>query len=221
MRKVMQIFGDKDAIVQRAERVCPDAFFRIEGSDLDYTLDFEEVTQAESEALYEEFADDCYGDGELSMAGTLVALLEDSGVNIATAESCTGGLIAAEIVGVPGASEVFYEGLVTYNNNAKMDRLGVSPETLMSFGAVSEETAIEMANGLLDSNVAIGVSTTGIAGPQGGTNEKPVGLVYIAVVSENKTEVYKNVFGGSRNTVRRKARNAAMFYAIQHIKNYY
>ena len=103
-------------------------------------------------------------------------------LKIATAESCTGGLIAACLTEISGASDVFDRGFVTYSNDAKQDMLGVKAETLQNFGAVSKETALEMASGARSlSGTAIAIAVTGIAGPGGGSAEKPVGLVHIAV----------------------------------------
>lgn len=221
MRKIIQLCCEKNEIAKRLSLCFPRLEYRIEGGDLDYAVIFDDIDEEDARAVDECFAEEIYGDGEMSLAETLVELLDMGGLNLATAESCTGGMVASAIVDVSGASGVFYEGLVTYSNNAKIDRLGVSIDTLFDYGAVSAETAIEMANGLLKGNVSIGVSLTGIAGPQGGTYEKPVGLVYIAVVSERHTDIYKNIFSGDRNGVRRKAKNMALFYAVQHIKNYF
>ncbi|MFR1833034.1 MAG: competence/damage-inducible protein A, partial [Lachnospiraceae bacterium] len=116
-----------------------------------------------------------------TLEGTVVRLLEKYGLTVCTAESCTGGRLAGRIVNVPGASEVFKEGFVTYSNKAKRKRLDVGKATLKKYGAVSEQTAKEMAAGgafAADADACIAV--TGIAGPDGGSEEKPVGLVYIA-----------------------------------------
>ena len=108
--------------------------------------------------------------------------LLEQGLTISCAESCTGGLFAAGLTDIAGISAVFDRGIVTYSNRAKVEELGVKPETLEAFGAVSEETAREMAVGVRRvSGTDIGISVTGIAGPGGGTEEKPVGLVYIAL----------------------------------------
>ena len=114
------------------------------------------------------------------MEEELVEILTKKQYKITTAESCTGGLVAATIVNVSGASEVFQAGFVTYANEAKEKELGVKSETLQTYGAVSEKTAKEMAIGCAaHAKAQVGISTTGIAGPGGGTAEKPVGLVYI------------------------------------------
>ena len=134
----------------------------------------------------------------------LIKKLIDNKITVSTCESCTGGLLAAEFVNVPGASEVFTEGIVTYSNEAKM-RLGVKAETLKEHGAVSEETALEMANAIRKrAGTTLGISTTGVAGPGGGTPEKPVGLVYTAIVSDKEQNVYKLLLRGDRTAVRRQ-----------------
>lgn len=132
----------------------------------------------------------------------LIKKLSDNKITVSTCESCTGGLLAAEFVKVSGASDVFMEGAVTYSNDAKM-RLGVKEETLKVHGAVSEETALQMANCIKErSGTTLGISTTGIAGPGGGTPEKPVGLVYVAIASDKKQKVYKLQLSGDRTAVR-------------------
>lgn len=132
------------------------------------------------------------------------ALLE-KGLKVATAESCTGGMIAAKITAVPGASACFDCGVVTYSNEQKSKLLGVKRETLERFGAVSRETALEMCKGakiLAGSDIA--VSVTGIAGPGGGTPEKPVGTVWIGLCGENVHDAFKFLFKGDRNQIRQQ-----------------
>jgi len=219
MKKTLQLFCEREEIDNRLAEYLPGIAYALEGGFLEYTLCFSDVSQSESEDIDSLFEDEAYNNDDMRLAEMLVALAEECGTRLSTAESCTGGMVASSLVGIPGCSEVFYEGLVTYANGAKMDRLGVDPDTLSVFGAVSAETAVEMANGLLTFGADLGISTTGIAGPSGGTREKPVGLVYIAVVSERKSDVYSNVYAGDRYAIRRKSANAAMFYAIQHLKN--
>lgn len=129
--------------------------------------------------------------------------LAKSGRRLATAESCSGGLIAHRITNVPGSSGYFLGGVVTYSNEAKADLLGVSIDDLDRFGAVSETVARQMAQGVrgrFDADWGVGV--TGIAGPSGGTEEKPVGLVYIAVAGVRETHVLCNHFSGSRESIK-------------------
>ena len=148
----------------------------------------------------------------------LVAALRAAAASVSTAESCTGGLVAARITSVSGASEAFKYGAVTYCNEAKNKILGVKKETLDSFGAVSAETAAEMAAGVRKiMNAEIGVSVTGLAGPNGGEG-KPVGLVYVAVNSDNYSEVTENHFSGDRISVRNQAADKALELALRAAK---
>jgi len=142
----------------------------------------------------------------MKQAETLVELLKARSMTCATAESCTGGGVGATITSVPGASEVFLGGVVSYANEAKTGVLGVREETLAAHGAVSSECAAEMADGarrLLRSDFA--VSVTGIAGPGGGSAEKPVGLVWFGVSSADGTRTEKAIFDGDRESVRLQA----------------
>lgn len=153
------------------------------------------------------------------MEEELVEILTKKQYKITTAESCTGGLVAATIVNVSGASEVFQAGFVTYANEAKEKELGVKSETLQTYGAVSEKTAKEMAIGCAaHAKAQVGISTTGIAGPGGGTAEKPVGLVYIGCAVRSNVYVEKNVFSGDRQQVRRQAVDRAIGFALECIK---
>lgn len=116
-----------------------------------------------------------------ALAEALLAEARAKGVKIATAESCTGGLVAAALTEIPGSSDVFERGFVTYSNEAKMEALGVVEDTLDKFGAVSAPTAVAMAEGAIaNSRAHVSVAITGVAGPGGGTAKKPVGLVYFA-----------------------------------------
>jgi nicotinamide-nucleotide amidase len=131
-------------------------------------------------------------------------LLKTTGKTLATAESCTGGWIAQTITDVPGSSAWFDRGFVTYSNAAKVQMLGVNPQTLEQYGAVSAETATEMVNGALaHSDADIAVAVTGIAGPDGGTSDKPVGTVFIAWANRNGlVRVEKKRFSGNRRQIR-------------------
>jgi len=133
----------------------------------------------------------------------LIEILKKNNLTISTAESCTGGLIAKTFTDIPGVSATFMGSAVTYSNQAKTNILGVSAETLDKFGAVSAEVAHEMAEGARKIfNSDVGISTTGIAGPTGGTDEKPVGLVYTGISTPEKTEIFKEVFHGNRADIR-------------------
>ena len=139
------------------------------------------------------------------MIKKVIDKLIEKNITIATAESCTGGLVAKMITDFPGVSDIFAEGYVTYSNEAKMKNLGVNPDTLHKYGAVSSYTAEEMAEGVRRiSGAMVGGSATGIAGPGGGSKEKPVGLVYIAVSTESSCKVRELHHKGSRKQVRKK-----------------
>ena len=145
------------------------------------------------------------------VAEAVVRKLKEAGMTVTTVESCTGGLLSATLVDVSGASDVFYQGVVTYANEAKVRRVGVKEATLQAHGAVSEETAREMAEGgAKAANADAALAVTGIAGPGGGTKEKPVGLVYIGCYVNGKTIVKKNLFTGNRREVREQAVETAL-----------
>ena len=134
-------------------------------------------------------------DGYSTLVQQIFQKLNEIKSMIATAESCTGGLISAAITNENGSSTYFDRGFVTYSNQAKMEMLGVKKKTLQQFGAVSKETATEMAQGALQNSKAdISVSVTGVAGPTGGTDEKPVGLVYIASLYNDNMICRKYLF---------------------------
>ena len=133
------------------------------------------------------------------------------GYTISCAESCTGGLLTSTLTDVPGSSAYVMGSVVSYSNDVKSRILHVAEETLAAHGAVSPETAREMAEGVRDlMQTDVGVGITGIAGPGGGSPEKPVGLVYIAVSAPEKTSVEKNVFSGVRAEIKRAAVNKAL-----------
>jgi nicotinamide-nucleotide amidase len=147
----------------------------------------------------------------LDEAAALLAALQASGLTVATAESCTGGLIAAALTAIPGSSATVLAGFVTYSNGAKTRMLGVPEAMLASHGAVSEPVARQMAEGALAASGAdIAISCTGIAGPGGGTATKPVGLVFIGCARRGgETRVARRVFPGDRTAVRAATVEAA------------
>lgn len=148
---------------------------------------------------------------EDSIEFKLGKILCNNKLTISTAESCTGGMVAAKLISYPGISASFLEGAITYSNEAKMKRLGVRKETLDAYGAVSEETAREMAEGIAKASSSnTSIATTGIAGPGGGTDEKPVGLVYIATYLKGKILVKEYHFKGNRSKIREEAVIAAL-----------
>jgi nicotinamide-nucleotide amidase len=146
-------------------------------------------------------------------AAELIALCRTRGLRIVTAESCTGGLVAAVLTEVPGSSDVFDRGFVTYSNAAKVQCLGVALPTIERHGAVSEETAIEMAEGAIANSTAeLAIAITGIAGPGGGTAEKPVGLVHLCAVRRHGTlyPVVRRYGDIGRSEVRLRAASQAL-----------
>lgn len=155
--------------------------------------------------IRDRLGDNIYGVGNTSIDEVVAKELIKRKLTIALAESCTGGLLAYRLVRNPGVSAVLIEGDVTYSNDAKMRRLNVRKETLGKFGAVSEQTALEMVQGIVkSSNADIGISVTGIAGPEGGTAEKPVGLVYVGLYIKGKTMVRKFNFSGNREKIQNR-----------------
>ncbi|MBZ2173818.1 competence/damage-inducible protein A [Schnuerera sp. xch1] len=132
--------------------------------------------------------------------------LKDKKMKIAFCESCTGGLISAKFTRISGVSEVFERGIIAYSNNSKIEELNVNKDTLEKFGPVSEQVAIEMAKGLMNKTKSdIAVSTTGLAGPSGGNKTKPIGLVYIGIVTKNMSKVIKCMLNGDRTSIQNKA----------------
>ncbi|MBR6213680.1 MAG: CinA family protein [Candidatus Methanomethylophilaceae archaeon] len=151
-----------------------------------------------------------------SEAEQLIGLLKSKRLRMSAAESCTGGMIGCMMTSVPGSSDVFLGSAVTYSNDAKERILGVSHQTLMDHGAVSMETASEMAKGSIDAYESdVAVSVTGIAGPGGATPEKPVGLVYIAVADGPRVVVTKNLFQGDRQSIRNQTAVEAIKLLIE------
>jgi len=152
------------------------------------------------------FGEHIYEIGTRSMKEVAYDLLLAGGKTISFAESCTSGMVSSELGDIPGASRVFAGSVISYDNRIKRDVLGVSKGILSEFGAVSKECAIAMAQGCRDlMKTDIAVSITGIAGPEGGSDEKPAGLVYIAISDSEGTSVHKIQAGGNRMRVRRVA----------------
>ncbi|WP_101772820.1 competence/damage-inducible protein A [Peptostreptococcus faecalis] len=188
------------------------------------TVQYENEEQGELllNRKYDEIAEKCgkyiylTGDESVSENATemdraLAQLLIDRKKTISIAESCTGGLVTSSLISHTGISEVLLEGCVTYTNDSKIKRLGVKKETLDLYGAVSSQTAEEMAEGVAKTLGAdIGLSTTGIAGPNGGTKEKPVGLVYIGIYYKGKVFSIKNNFVGDRRRIRNQSTREAL-----------
>jgi PncC family amidohydrolase len=144
------------------------------------------------------------------------AALRARGWKVGAAESCTGGLIMHRLTNIPGSSEYVVGGIVSYSNEVKQSLLGVRAETLMAYGAVSEETAREMAQGALTRlNTDIAVSVTGIAGPGGGTPQKPVGLTYLGLATRDQAVVRRHVWSGDREAIKAASAEAALSLILE------
>lgn len=153
-----------------------------------------------------------------SLEEQVVALLSEYKMKITTVESCTGGLLSGRLVNVAGVSDVFHEGYITYSNEAKERLVGVKKETLQTYGAVSEETAREMAHGAAKvAKADVALSVTGIAGPAGASEEKPVGLVYIGCYLQGTTVVKKCNFTGNRMENRQMSVDTALKLLIDEL----
>ncbi|MDV4177914.1 CinA family protein [Rhizobium brockwellii] len=161
-----------------------------------------------------------FPDDIISMAETIIRDFTAAGLMVSTAESCTGGLIAGALTEISGSSAVVDRGFVTYTNSAKVEMLGVQAETLLRFGAVSEETARQMVHGaLFRSGAEIAVAVTGIAGPGGGSAEKPVGLVHLAAKSRAGAIIHRKMFYGDIG--RSEVRLATIRTALEMVRSLY
>jgi len=153
-----------------------------------------------------------YGEGDTDLAAVVLERARRAGLSLGTAESCTGGLVGGRITDVPGSSDVFAGGVVCYSDRLKTELLDVSPTLIAEHGAVSEPVARAMADGTrVRLGVDVAISVTGIAGPSGGTEEKPVGTVWFAVASPGRTESKRIIFLGSRREIRERAAQTALF----------
>ena len=215
----------KEAI-ENARAVCGNIDFVVADKHGESTIEFVYPSDT-AQSLFDEafraalliLTEYVYTLGGETLEERFVKLLKLRKLNFACAESFTGGGISKKITSVSGASEVFFEGLNTYSNEAKMARLGVRSESLENFGAVSEEVCAQMAEGLiLSGNCDLAVSTTGIAGPKSDNTLKPVGLAYIGIATRNETKVYKFELKGTREEITETAINFAIFLAFKAVK---
>jgi len=175
------------------------------------SMNLESEMANETDKLKKLIAPYIYGEEDETLAQIIGKLLRESGKTLATAESCTGGNIAHLITSVPGSSEYYVGSVVSYSNEIKKNELNVNADTLLRKGAVSEEVAIQMAEGVRKKyNVDFAISTTGIAGPDGGSEEKPVGTVWIAVADAEKTIAKKFLLGTNRMRVIQVASETAL-----------
>jgi PncC family amidohydrolase len=157
---------------------------------------------------------------QYSIEAMIGKFLNQRGLTLAAAESCTGGLVCHRITNVPGSSSYFVGGVVAYANETKMSQLGVRKETLDEFGAVSRETVIEMARGVRERfNADIGISISGIAGPDGGTPEKPVGLTWIALCAGGTEQAWQYVWPGNRIAVKEQSSQAVLQLLFEYLSS--
>ena len=193
-------------------------------SCLDYVLTAPKTFTSQLEAFEKDFlqllGEHVAGVRGVPLAKTVVERLKRHDKTLVAAESCTGGMLASELINIPGVSPVFLEGVVSYSNLSKIRRLGVKEETLAAYGAVSAETACEMAQSLRQQwDCDYALSITGIAGPDGGTAEKPVGLCYIALAQKGRSVIVERfVFPGNREKIRLRAATAALYLLFRQIK---
>jgi nicotinamide-nucleotide amidase len=224
-RRVLRVAGMGESAVD--ERIAPiyskysnpETTILFNSSEIEIHLRAHGRTEADAEKLLDDLSlkiEEELGNAVFSFRGEtmeeVVGLkLSVAGFTLAVAESCTGGLIAQRLTNVPGSSKYFIEGLVTYSNESKTRLLGVDKELIREFGAVSQQVARDMARGVRHrAKTDFGLSVTGIAGPDGGTAEKPVGLVYIALADGAHTEHRKLNLPGDRELVRWRASQAAL-----------
>jgi nicotinamide-nucleotide amidase len=183
---------------------------RLRGEGIDKS-EVEKTLEKNFKEIYKVVKEHIFSTEDENLLDKVTTLLKEKKVTVSTAESCTGGLIAKMLTDVAGSSDYFMQGAVTYSNKAKMERLGVMPETLQEYGAVSEQTCREMAEGMLrTSETDFAIASTGIAGPGGGTDEKPVGLVYLCVAYHNGATVKRCSFSGDRDVIRTRSAYTAL-----------
>jgi len=190
----------------------------LEASSMKNLADAEIKLKALQEALQERLTDHVFSTGGEDLEEVVGNLLRSNKMTLATAESCTGGLLGNRITNVPGSSDYFNQGVVAYSNKAKTSLLDIPLDLIEEYGAVSHQVAQAMAEGVrLKSTANLGVGITGIAGPSGGTPDKPVGLVYIALNSDKGSEVSKNLFLGARKAVKFQSTQTALDMVRRHL----
>lgn len=183
---------------------------RLTAWDLPATRADQELERAAG-VLMPALGDRCYGEDDDDLAGVVLSELRARGWLLSVAESCTGGVVAARLTAVPGASDTFQGGVVCYSNESKVRDLGVDPEAIARHGAVSESVAAQMVRGVVERfGTEAGIAVTGIAGPTGGTPENPVGTVWLAALADGRTRVLQRRFPGGRERVRQRSAQAAL-----------
>ena len=182
-------------------------------------VELEDMVIQVSKKIIERLEDYYFGEDDESLESLVAGQLTAKGLKIAVAESCTGGLLSNTFTNITGSSDFFDRAYITYSNRAKIEELSVSTSTLEQYGAVSENTAIEMAEGVFTkTNVDLAISITGIAGPAGGTIDKPVGLVYIAFKYKEQISVVTRIFSGSRLEIKNKVVKFILFEIFRKLK---
>ncbi|HHP51282.1 MAG TPA: competence/damage-inducible protein A [Moorella mulderi] len=172
------------------------------------------------EIIHQRLKDHIFGYDQDTLEEAVGKLLREKGMTLATAESCTGGLLGHRITNVPGSSDYFLGGIVAYSNEVKIKFLGVPLELIQIYGAVSPQVAEAMAKGMREKFSAhVGIGITGIAGPTGGTEEKPVGLVYMGIDCQGKVQVEKRNFVGDRENIKWHASQYALYLLWRHLKS--
>ena len=215
VRRILRFYGATESAVARALAEAGGEGEGVEATICAHDGEIEMLLLGEGERLAqplrETLARHLFAEDERSVSEIVLQACRDRGLSLAAAESCTGGLVAARLTSVPGSSEVFRGGVVAYDDAVKVEQLGVPEEILAAHGAVSAETAEAMAAGARSAFEAdVAVSTTGIAGPGGGTPEKPVGLVFLHADGPDGAKSLEIQFPGDREAVRRRATAAAL-----------
>lgn len=191
---------------------------RIEAKDLPIDIALKQIEKVKS-YIYAKIGDYIFGEGDVSLSETVGKILSERRETVAVAESCTGGLLGGEFTKISGSSNYFLGGVIAYSNDAKVNILGVKKETIQNFGAVSQETAKEMAENVRKKfNSTYGISITGIAGPTGGTTTKPVGTVWIGLSTPEDTFTKLFNFGGDRDINRERSVASALTMLYFHLK---
>lgn len=215
-----------NSAIRKAKEICPEVDFNITDKfgdckiEIVYSNKIPKIELDEAiRSIVEALNDYVYALEDSTLEERLYHILKLRRMKICVAESFTGGGVCKRLVNVSGVSQVFSEGLNTYSNASKIKRLGVKEFTLKQYGAVSPQTAVEMAEGLLENgNCDISIATTGIAGPKSDNSQKPVGLCYIAVGLKDTISVYKYNLKGDRDNITNSAINLALFLAFKTLK---
>lgn len=229
----LRVFGLREATVaslvepllDEPELQAVGVHYKAAGPEVDLTLDVDAITKARADALVQRLRDGLgtafVGLGTDDLADRVASVLSAHGLMLATAESCTGGRVAAAMTGIAGVSACFHGGIVAYHNGIKEKILGISAEVLETHGAVSEPVARGMADGVraaFEGHADLGVGITGIAGPGGGSAEKPVGTVDIAVSDALACDYRRFHFRGDRPTIQRAATSWALWMVLQRLR---